>query len=95
MSDSYATFYEVANVTKGHVEFLELGTGVSWNVHILPDSYEDIHRGDIWYTRFVGPADNAFEFSAPYIFLPDSKEIFILAVNKQVEENKKDPGRVG
>jgi hypothetical protein len=92
MSDSYATFYEVIDSTQERIRLVGLGTGAPWNVHRLPDIDEEVMKGDIWYIRFVGPADDAFEFSMPYMFDPDAKEVFAKAIVMQVEETRKTLG---
>jgi hypothetical protein len=92
MSNSYATFYEVTDFEPEWIRFIELGTGASWNVHRLPDTDEEVIKGEIWYIRFVGPADDAFEFSAPYMFDSDAKEVFSKAMGTQVEKTRKTLG---
>jgi hypothetical protein len=92
MSNSYATFYEVIDFEPEWIRFVELGTGAPWSVHRLPDTYEEVIKGEIWYIRFVGPADDAFELSAPYMFDPDAKEVFSKAMGMQIEETRKTLG---
>ena len=92
MSDSYATFYEVIGSTQERVQFVELGTEAPWSVHRLPDINEEVIKGEIWYIRFVGPADDAFEFSMPYMFDSDAKEVFSKAIVTQIEETRKTLG---
>jgi uncharacterized protein (DUF2384 family) len=94
MSDSYSTFYEVTAVSEQMITFFELGSGAEWNVHRVNEPEEtDILKGDIWYVRFVGPRDDAYIFSAPYIFPPQLKDQFSLAVKRQkkiVDDEKRD-----
>ncbi len=93
MSESYSTFYEVLTVSEQMIKFFELGTGTEWKVHRVNEPEEtDILKGDIWYIRFVGPRDDAYIFSAPYIFPPESKDQFSLAVKRQkkiIDDEKK------
>jgi hypothetical protein len=90
MSDSYATLYEITKISQERIGFIELGTGASWSVNRLHDPNEEkMAKGDIWYVRFVGPADDAFEFSAPYIFSPEAKNDLTRVVKAQVEETRK------
>lgn len=93
MSDSYAAFYEVAEITQEWIRFIELGTDVPWSVNRIQDPYdEEINIGDIWYTRFIGPSDDAFEFSSPYMFSPDAKDDFLMALTVQVVKARKTLG---
>jgi hypothetical protein len=95
MSESYATFYEVTDVSKERIRFFEFGTGTVWNVNRIHDpGGAEIMKGEIWYTRFVGPADDAFEFSAPYIFDPDAKDEFLKAIGLQIENTKRVSGEL-
>jgi hypothetical protein len=95
MSESYATFYEVIDVSKERIRFFEFGTSTTWNVNRIHDpNGAEIEKGEIWYTRFVGPADNAFEFSAPYIFDSDAREEFSKAIGLQIENTKKILGEL-
>jgi len=95
MSDSYSSFYEVTDVTREWIRFIEIGTGTLWHVNRIPDPYElEIIKGDLWYVRFVGPADNAFEFSVPYIFPSDAIEEFSRAVNIQIEDTRRTLGEL-
>ncbi len=94
MSGSYSTFYEVVSVSPETITFFELGTGAEWTVHRVnePEGM-DILKGDIWYVRFVGPRSDAYIFSAPDIFDPESRDDFALAVKRQkkiVQDEKKD-----
>jgi hypothetical protein len=95
MSDSYATFYEVTDISNERYRFLELGTGVTWDVNRINDpNVQDVIKGEIWYTRFVGPVDDAFEFSTPYVFAPDAKEEFSKAVDLQIGETRRTLGEL-
>jgi hypothetical protein len=93
MSESYSTFYELAGLSESEIRFRELGTDKEWNVHRVnePEGAE-VLRGDIWYVRFVGPPEDAYIFSAPYIFPPDAKKDFTKAVGMQVKETEKSLG---
>jgi hypothetical protein len=91
MSDSYAAFYELVEVSPEKNVFLELCTGATWNVnHIDDPDVPDTVKGEIWYTRFVGPVDDAFEFAAPYVFSSEAKEFLSNALEIQVENTRKN-----
>lgn len=94
MSESYLTFYQVAGVSRDRLQFTELGTGRSWSVHRVgePDDVK-VEKGDIWYVRFVGPSEDAYIFSAPYIYLAEAKADLERAVKAQWEELAEFPGR--
>jgi hypothetical protein len=86
MSESYSTFYEVMEVSEQHIGFEELGTGRRWRVHRFNEPTEkETTEGDLWYVRFVGSADDALIFSAPYIFDSQARGYFQDVVKFQKE----------
>lgn len=94
MSESYLTFYQVAGLSRDRITFTELGTGATWLVHRVSEPEgQEIRKGDIWYVRFVGPPEDAYIFSAPYIYLAEAKADLERAVKAQREELGEFPGR--
>jgi hypothetical protein len=86
MSDSYSTFYQVANVSKDRITFTELVAGKIWDVHHTNEPEErETKKGDIWYVRFVGHPEDAYIFSAPYIYPAEAKADFEKAIKEQSE----------
>jgi hypothetical protein len=86
MRDSYVTFYQVRSVDREWILFEELGTGNTWRVHRVNEPEEvETTKGDIWYVRFVGTPADAYIFSAPYVFPPESRGDFEKATKKQID----------
>lgn len=86
MSESYSTFYQVAHVDGEWIGFTELGTAKTWMVHRVNEPEEqETKKGDIWYVRFVGNPDDAYIFSAPYIFASAAKNDLEKTVKVQNE----------
>lgn len=94
MSDSYSTFYQVTGVSKDRITFTELITGKIWDVHRISEPEErETKKGDIWYVRFVGHPEDAYIFSAPYIYPAEAKAEFEKAIKAQSELLAKSLGR--
>ena len=86
MRDSYAAFYQVRAVESGWIIFEELGTGKSWRVHRVNEPEEvETTKDDLWYVRFVGTPADAYTFTAPYVFPPESRGDFMAAVTRQMQ----------
>lgn len=94
MSDSYSTFYQVTDASRDHITFTELGTGNRWTVNRVSElEGAEAIKGDIWYVRFVGPSEDAYIFSAPYIYFAEAKADLERAVKAQSEVMATSPGR--
>ena len=97
-ADSYLTFYEIRDVSEGRIVFSEIGTDRTWNVHRINEPYErEAIVGDVWYVRFVGPPEDAFIFTSPYILPASDAEAANLytGVRRQESVFLKSPWRVG
>lgn len=77
MADSCATFYEVIDDGPNVVLLEELGTGKLWSVHYYHELYEvPAGKGEIWYTRLIGPSDMAICYTTPYVYEPETRAQF-------------------
>jgi len=86
MAMSYLAFYEIVSVNEEKIGLKELVTGRLFQMVRIGDTFEeDACIGDLWYFRLVGPDyDEMYGFTAPFMFLPESKEFFEHMVGKQV-----------
>jgi len=74
LSNSYLAFYLLKGFSDDYLTFEEIGTRKKWITRRINDPYERASKtGDLWYVRLIGNADEAYVFSAPYIFPPDGK----------------------
>ncbi len=94
MAASYDTFYEVTDVSEDIIVFRELYKGKEWRARRINEPYEkDAAAGEIWFTRFMGVPDDAYIYSPPYIYPPETKTQFqkVMKVQKEifVKEHKK------
>jgi len=77
MAESYATFYEVIDDGPGVLLLEELGTGKLWSVHHYHELYEvPAGKGEIWYTRLMGPPDHSLCYTTPYVYEPETRAQF-------------------
>lgn len=77
MADSYATFYEVIDDGRDVLLLEELGTGKLWSVHYYHELYEvPAGKGEIWYTRLMGPPDRALCYTTPYVYERETRAQF-------------------
>ncbi len=89
LSDSYATCYEAKELRPETILFEELVTGRKWTVHRIGDPYEnDVERGVIWHSRFVGPDTDAYYFGQPFIFSPKAKPDFVKIIRGHIDSFK-------
>jgi len=87
LGESYMTFYEVVGVEGDTATLRELGTERRWTVHYVRELAEATAvPGEIWYTRLIGPVEEALSYTTPYIFGPESKVQFARAVKVQAKE---------
>jgi len=89
-AESYCTFYEVLDVHEDRLEFLELGTGETWQVFRANEPYEkEAAPGDLWYLRLLGSPSGAYIYTSPYIYPPESKSWLTLMV-RELEKSALD-----
>ncbi len=92
MAESYLTFYEVIESKDNAVVVEELGTDRCWTVFYVRELCEiEAVRGEIWYTRLIGPDKEAISYTSPYIFDPGSKAQFKQAVLIQEKDFNAGP----
>ena len=92
MSESYLTFYEVIGVEGDSAFLRELGTERRWTVRYVRELTETTAvPGEIWYTRLIGPVEQALSYTTPYVFGPESKSSFERAVKLQAKEFEAGP----
>jgi hypothetical protein len=87
LGESYMTFYEVVGV-EGDTAFLrELGTERPWTACYVRELTETTAvPGEIWYTRLIGPVEQALSYTTPYVFGPESKAQFARATKLQAKD---------
>jgi hypothetical protein len=92
MAESYLTFYEVIEPGDDAVVVEELGTGKRWTVLYVRELCEiEAVRGEIWYTRLIGPDNEAISYTSPYIFDSARKAQFKRAVHSQKKDFSAGP----
>ncbi len=96
MAESYATFYEVLDDGPEVLVLDELGTGRRWSVYYYRELFDvPPGKGEIWYTRLIGPPERAMSYSTPYVYEPDTRAQFKRGVDRQVKDFLKDPRSIG
>jgi hypothetical protein len=92
MAESYLTFYEVIKAEDDDAVLRELGTDQRWTVlHVRKLTETEAVPGEIWYTRLVGPAEEALSYTTPFVFDPGSKAQFERAVRIQERDFSAGP----
>jgi len=77
MAESYATFYEVIDPGPDVVVLNELGTGRHWNVLFFRELFgAPPGKGEVWYTRLLGPPERALSYTTPYVYEPETRAQF-------------------
>ena len=77
MAESYATFYEVIDPGPNVVVLEELGTGRHWNVLFFCELFgAPPGKGEVWYTRLLGPPERALSYTTPYVYEPETRAQF-------------------
>lgn len=87
MAASYATFYQVLDPGPEVVILEELGTGRRWNVLYFDELFEtSAGKGDVWYTRLLGPPEKALSYTTPYVWGPETREQFERGVKRMAKD---------
>ncbi len=96
MAESYATFYEVLDDGPEVLVLDELGTGRRWSVYYYRELFDTPPgKGEIWYTRLIGPPERALSYTTPYVYEPETRAQFRRGVDGQVKDFLKDPRSIG
>ncbi len=96
MAESYATFYQVVESGPDVILLEELGTGKIWTVHYIRELFGDFPgKGEIWYTRLLGPPERALSYTTPYIYDPETRAQFKRGVDGHTESFLKSPQSIG
>jgi hypothetical protein len=96
MAASYATFYEVIDPGPEIVILEELGTGRRWNVMHYHDLFEiPAERGEVWYTRLLGPPEQSLSYTTPYVWGPETRAQFERGVRSLAKDFIKDKRSLG
>lgn len=96
MADSYATFYKVIDDGLDVLLLEELGTGKMWNVHYYRELFEiPAGKGEIWYTRLIGPSDRALCYTTPYVYGRETRTSFKHAVDGIIKDFSRSEFSIG
>jgi hypothetical protein len=96
MAASYATFYEVINPGPEVVILEELGTGRRWNVMYYHDLFDTpAEKGEVWYTRLLGPPEKALSYTTPYVWGPETRAQFERGVRSLAKDFIKNKLSIG
>ncbi len=96
MAASYATFYQVVDPGPEVIVLDELGTGRHWNVLYYRELFETpAGRGDIWYTRLLGPPEKALSYTTPYVWGPETRAQFERAARRITNDFIKSKRSIG
>jgi hypothetical protein len=96
MAASYVTFYEVIDPGPEVVILEELGTGRRWNVMYYHDLFETpAERGEVWYTRLLGPPGQSLSYTTPYVWGPETRAQFERGVRGLAKDFVKDKRSIG
>jgi len=96
MAASYVTFYEVIDPGPEVVILEELGTGRRWNVMYYHDLFETpAERGEVWYTRLLGPPGQSLSYTTPYVWWPETRAQFERGVRGLAKDFVKDKRSIG
>jgi hypothetical protein len=77
MAASYATYYEVIDPGPEVVVLDEMGTGKLWNVLFYRELFGvPPGKGEVWYTRLLGPPERALSYTTPYVYGPETRAQF-------------------
>ena len=96
MAESYATFYEVIDESPDVLRLDELGTGRLWSVHFYRKLFEfPPGKGEIWYTRLIGPPERALCYTTPFVFDPETRAQFKRGVDRHADDFLKNPLSIG
>ncbi len=81
LADSYLTFYQIIESVPKATIVKELGTGLRFKVFYIRELYEiDPAPGEVWFSRLVGPPEQALFYTMPYIYAPETRGHFERAV---------------
>lgn len=87
LADSYLSFYQVMEPGPEATVVEELDTGARFKVFYVRELLEiEPTRGEIWFTRLIGPRDHALSYTTPYIYEPETRGQFERAVRAQTKE---------
>lgn len=96
LAESYPTFYEVLEEGPEAVVLDELGTGRLWHVFYFRELFDTPPvKGEIWYTRLIGPPEDALPYSTPYVFPSETRAQFKRGVEAVCQDFLKDPLSIG
>jgi hypothetical protein len=96
MAASYATFYEVLEEGPDVVLLDELGTGRRWQLHYFREIFGiPSGKGEIWYTRLLGPPEQALSYTTPYVYEPETRAQFRRGVDGHMADFLKSPVSIG
>ncbi|MFH1453961.1 MAG: SEC-C metal-binding domain-containing protein [Armatimonadota bacterium] len=84
MASSYYAFYEAKGFLGDWIFWEELVTGKKWRVFCFEEEIKtNMMQGEIWFARYVGTPQEAYEYGTPFVFLPESKSDFMETMKKQ------------
>ncbi|MDH4272562.1 MAG: SEC-C metal-binding domain-containing protein, partial [Candidatus Aminicenantes bacterium] len=87
MAESYLSFYEVVDPGPEAVIVEELGTGKRFRVICVRELFEfEPEQGEVWYTRLVGPPEEALSYTTPYVYAPLTRAEFKRLVQLMAED---------
>jgi hypothetical protein len=96
MAESYATFYEVIDPGPDVVVLDELGTGRHWNVLFFRELFgAPPGKGEVWYTRLLGPPERALSYTTPYVYEPETRAQFERGVRGLTNDYLKSQVSIG
>jgi hypothetical protein len=96
MAESYATFYEVIDPGPDVVVLNELGTGRHWNVLFFRELFgAPPGKGEVWYTRLLGPPERALSYTTPYVYEPETRAQFERGVRGLTNDYRKSQVSIG
>jgi hypothetical protein len=96
MADSCATFYEVIDPGPDVIVLDELGTGRRWNVLFFRELFGTAPgKGEVWYTRLLGPPERALSYTTPYVYEPETRAQFERGVRGLAKDYLKSQLSIG
>lgn len=96
MAASYATFYQVIDPGPDVVVLDALGTGRRWNVLYYRKMFDLApEKGEVWYTRLLGPPERALSYTTPYLWEPETRAQFERTVRRITNDFLKDKRSIG
>lgn len=96
MAASYATFYQVIDPGPDVVVLDALGTGRRWHVLYYREMFDMTpEKGEVWYTRLLGPPERAMSYTTPYIWEPETRAQFERTVRRITNDFLKNKLSIG